>query len=146
MHRSNYSGCWKARIAREMQSFRIDSTVADSPRQTFFLVFCSQIVTMVVLEAVQTNFDHFYNHNRRGITKYNSFSSALIPGNKRRKEERVVLLGENVFFLHLCLFSDRSLKLFVSSGKTKVLSVISSYSLLHLVFVLFLFSTFLYAL
>lgn len=88
---------------------------------TFLFLSCffySQVVIMVVLEAAQTNSDHFYNHGRGVITKDNS--SALIPGYKSSRKGATlgVLLGGNVFFLSTFL-SDRSLKLFVSCGKAK---------------------------
>lgn len=74
----------------------IDSTVTDGLGGCFSpslsLVFCSHIVVMAMLEAVQANFDHFYNHDRGGITKYDGFvphsalpSSLEIKGEQEEK-------------------------------------------------------------
>lgn len=115
MQHPNYCGCGKARIGREIQSqsaFVLIVQLQIAPGKLFsflfFLVFYSHIVIMVVLEAVETNFDHFYNHDRGGITKHDSFvlRSALpssLENESSRKGGRVVLLGENIYIFSTSL-------------------------------------------
>lgn len=60
---------------------------------------------MVMLEAVQTNFDHLYNHDRGGITKHDSLvlhSALPLSLTMKAAEKEGVFFF--FFFLHLCFF------------------------------------------